>query len=157
MTTPAQPQSGQPQYAQPQYAQPGWGPPPPPYDQAAYGPPVHGPHPGYVLADYRGASKPTESKAVVALVLAMASFTVIPLLPAIAALVVAPSARRSITASQGRLGGDGLLTAARVVSWSNIALVLLAVVVVVVLLMAADGPGVFGDREVDTDLEPYPA
>ena len=177
MTTPAEPPYGQPQppygqpqppYGQPQppYGQPGYGPPPygqPGYGQAplpygppAYGPPAYGPPPGYGLADFRGAPKETDSKAVVALVLAIASFVVFPLIPAIAALVMAPIARRSIAASQGRLSGDGLLTAAKVFAWINIGLVLLAVVLVV-LLVAADGGGVFEDSGDYTDLEPYPA
>ena len=149
-----QPPYGQPGYGQPGYGQPGYG-QPPAFGQPPYGPPGYGP-PGYGLADYRGAPKETESKAVVALVLAIASFVVFPLIPAIASLVMVPVARRSITASQGRLGGEGLLTAAKVFAWINIGLALLAVAFIVFVVVAGEA-GVYGDLEGDTDLEPYPA
>ena len=155
-----QPGYGQPPaFGQPPYVQPGYGQPPafgqPPYGPPGYGPPAYGQHSGYGLADYRGAPKETESKAVVALVLAIASFVVFPLIPAIASLVMVPVARRSITASQGRLGGEGLLTAAKVFAWINIGLALLAVAFIV--FVVAGEAGVYGDLEGDTDLEPYPA
>ncbi len=67
----------------------------------------------------------TSTKAVVALVLAIASFVVCPLIPAIVALVLAPQARDEIAASGGRVGGEGLVTGARVVAWINVGLCVL--------------------------------
>jgi hypothetical protein len=94
----------------------GYGPPPQPYGQG----PGHG-----------GPPQQTSTRAIVALVLAIGSFVVFPLIPAIIALVLASGARDEIDASGGRVGGSGLVTAAKVVSWVNIGLtvggVLLAV------------------------------
>jgi len=64
----------------------------------------------------------TEGSAVAALVCSIVSFVLCPVIPAIAALVIAPGARRKIDASNGRLTGLGLLTAAKWVSWINIVL-----------------------------------
>ena len=94
----------------------GWG-PPPPYAQGAQLP-------------ASAAPVQTEAKAVVALVLAIGSFFVLPLLPAIVALVLARSSQRDIDAAGGRLTGTGLLTAARIVSWINIGLCVLVVVLI---------------------------
>jgi hypothetical protein len=73
----------------------------------------------------------TDSRAVVALVLAVASFVILPLLAAIGALVLARQSRRAIAASRGQLSGDGLVAAARILAWINIALCVLAVLAVV--------------------------
>jgi hypothetical protein len=70
---------------------------------------------------------------VVALVLAISSFVLFPVVPAVVALFVAAAARRDIDASYGRLGGAGLVTAARVVSWINLGLFLVVVVLGVLL------------------------
>ena len=87
---------------------------------AGYGPP-----PGY------GSPQTTETKAVVALVLAVLAYTpAVPFIGAIAALVVARMARRDIEASGGRLVGLGLCTWAVVLSWVHLVLVTLAAVVV---------------------------
>lgn len=101
----------------------GWGPPPP----YAQGGDVAGYGPGYAPV----AMQLTEPKAVVALVLAVGSFVVLPLLPAVAALLLARSSRRDIDASGGRYTGTGLLTAARVLSWINVGLCLLALLLLV--------------------------
>jgi hypothetical protein len=58
----------------------------------------------------------------VALVLSIASFVVCPLIPAVIALVLASQAKQEIAYSGGRVGGDGLVTASRVVAWINIGL-----------------------------------
>ena len=74
----------------------------------------------------------TGSQAIVALVCAIASWVVLPVLPAIAALMIARTAREQIARSGGRLTGDGLVTAAKVIAWANLVLVLLGVILVVV-------------------------
>jgi hypothetical protein len=89
------------------------------------------------------ARQETESKAIIALVCAIGSFLVFPLVPAIVALVLASSARERIDASGGWLTGDGLVTAARVIAWCNIGLsVLLLLLVVVVAVIAFAGVSV---------------
>lgn len=62
----------------------------------------------------------TSSNAIVALILAVVSWAVCPIIPAIVALVLAASAAKEIAASGGRIQGQGLVTAARIVSWVNI-------------------------------------
>lgn len=131
MSTPEDP------YAPPPY---GYGPPP---SSSPYGPPGQGygppPVPGQGAPPYPGWPSPpkTDGTAIAALVLAVSSFVVFPLVPAIVALVLARSADDDIAASGGRLTGEGLLTATRWVAWINIALcagVLLLVLLAFVLL-----------------------
>jgi hypothetical protein len=62
----------------------------------------------------------TSSNAIVALILAVVSWAVCPIIPAIVALVLAASAAKEIAGSGGRIQGQGLVTAARIVSWVNI-------------------------------------
>jgi hypothetical protein len=94
-----------------------------------YGPPVHG---GGRPPAWQGPTA-TGSKAIVALVCALASWVVLPLLPAIAALLIARTARQEIADSGGRLTGGGLVTAAKVIAWANV----VATVLVVLLVAAA--------------------
>jgi hypothetical protein len=117
------------QYGGQQYGQPPAGYGTPPQQQQWSGP---------------GGAPKTESKAIVALVCAIASWVAFPLLPAIAALMLGSSARREIEASGGWLTGDGLVTAAKVIAWANIVLCVLAVVFIVLafgLFAAAAPPG----------------
>jgi len=107
---------------------PGYGPPAGYGPQPGYGPPGYGP-PGY--GGYGPGGQQTEGKAITALVLAIASFLLCPLIPAVVALFLAGAARRDIDASGGRLTGEGLITATRVLSWVNIALSVVAVALVV--------------------------
>lgn len=103
----------------------GYGQPPPGYGQppeygSGYGAPAgYGQPPGWG-APGGGPPPETESKAIIALVLSIVSFFLLPVLPAIAALVLASSSKRDIEASGGRLGGEGMVTAAKVISWINI-------------------------------------
>jgi len=119
----------------------GSGPPPGPSGSGSYGPSPYsqppsrdgapGPYPGQ-----RGPAGPTslEPKAWIALLCAVLAYTpTIPFLGAIAALVLARSARRDILASGGRLTGLSLCTWASVLAWVHLAFVALAVVLVVVL------------------------
>jgi len=138
--SPASGQDGQPSYGQPQpgqySAQPSYGQPQPgqysgqpSYGQPSYGQPQvwHGP-------------AQTESKAIIALVCAIASWVVFPLLPAIAAIMIGKTARREIAASGGRLSGDGLVTASNVIAWANVVvsvLVVIGIVLAIVLFAAA--------------------
>jgi hypothetical protein len=110
---PPPPAEGQPQ--QPPTQQ--WGPPPPgyqPYGQ--YGQPYSGPY----------APRRTEGNAIAALVCAIVSFVLCPVIPAIVALFLASAAKRNIRASNGALEGDSLVTAARIIAWINIGLCVLA-------------------------------
>ena len=115
-------QYGQP-YGQPYGQQPGYGPPPPGWSPA--GPPPPG---------WDGAPQ-TESKAIAVLVLGIASFLVLPVIPAVVALALAPAARRTIRESGGRLTGEGLVTGGVVAAWVNIGLAVLAMLIVFLVLV----------------------
>ena len=95
---------------------------------AAYPPPST--PPGYAATP--GQFPKTSTYAVVSLVLAIGSFVLCPLILSIAALVVASSASKEIDASHGWVTGDGMVTAAKVISWINIALTILVVVVFII-------------------------
>jgi hypothetical protein len=77
----------------------------------------------------------TSSSAIVALVLAIASWAVCPFVFAIVALVFASKADREIQRSGGSLEGGGLSTAAKIVAWINIGVTLAVVVVVIVIVI----------------------
>ena len=85
-----------------------------------------------------------------ALVLAIVSYLVCPVISAIVALVLASQASqasRKIRESGGRLEGKGLVTAARVLSWLNLALALVGGVLAVVFLVIAVNTDTSGDTE----------
>ena len=125
--------------------------PPPPGDQDPYGqqppPPPYGtppppPPPAYGYGQqpygYGGYQAPeTESQAVVALVLAIASWVVCPIIPAVVALVLANNADASIQASGGRKTGEGLTKAARIVAWINIGVYVVGLVLVILIAVIA--------------------
>jgi hypothetical protein len=124
------PPTGQPYGTPPPY------PPPPAYDQpAGYGPgygapPMYGP--GY-------GAPATDGTAIAALILAISSFVVCPVIPAIIALVLAGNAKRTIAASGGAKTGEGLVTAARVISWVNIALAVVVIIGLIALVAVGRG------------------
>ena len=99
------------------------------------GPGAPSPYGGYGAPVWQGPQE-TEGKAIVALVCAIGSFVVVPLIPAVAALIVAGRAQRAIDTSGGRLTGSGLVTAARVTAWINIGLSLVALVLLVLAVVA---------------------
>ncbi len=135
---------------------PGWQPPqeqvpPPPYGSAPYGSAPYGTPPPYGGAGYgyQPYMPPqTEGSAVAALVCSIVSFVICPVIPAIAALVITPGARRKIDASNGRLTGLGLLTAAKWVSWINIVLWIGFALLFVVLIIV----GVMSDTSGSSDF-----
>ena len=131
-----QPPYDQPPHDQPPYGQPGG------YDQpGAYGQPTfdqpggYGPPPQPWVPQVPSGQPRTESKAIVALVCAIGSWVLFPVLPAIAGLLVGNAARRDIRASGGWLTGDGMVTAAKVVAWANIAVTLLGAVLAVLAVV----------------------
>ena len=77
----------------------------------------------------------TSVMAIVALVLAVASFALCPLLPAIASLILAHLADKEIRGSNGALQGQGLSTAAKIVSWVNIGISVAVSIIALVVLV----------------------
>src|SRR5688500_6706664 len=99
--------------------QPGWGvapgqgavPPPPPPGGP---PPAWGQQPGWGQA---GGYAPTAGSATAALVCSILAWVVCPIVLAIVALVLASRAGDEIRTGGGRVGGDGMVTAARIIAW----------------------------------------
>ena len=89
------------------------------------------------------AAPPTAGKATATLVLGIISFVVCPILPAIAALIVGAQADRQIRESGGRLGGEGMVKAGRILAIVHLALS----VVMIPLLLAIAVPTFLGAQE----------
>lgn len=98
-------------------------PPPPAYP--AY-PPQYAPQPAQ-----------TSSNAVIALVLAVGAWVVCPLVLAIVALVFASMGTKEIAASGGRIEGQGLITAAKIVAWINIGVMAAALLIGLAIFLLA--------------------
>jgi len=83
----------------------------------------------------------TSNSAIIALVLSIVAWVVCPIIPAIIALVFANKADKEIAASNGWVTGDGLVTAAKIVSWINIGLYagIIAILLLVGIIAAAVG------------------
>jgi hypothetical protein len=95
---------------------------------------------GYPPAYGYGAYPPqpqTEGDAVAALVLAIVSWTVCPVICAVLALVLANRAEQTINASNGWRTGSGLVTAARVIAWINIGVFAVALVAGIIAIIVA--------------------
>lgn len=107
--------------------QPSYGQQPPYGQQPQYGQPPYGQQPPYGYQAY-GTPPQTEGTAIGALIASILSWVFCPLIPAIVALVMIPGAKRKIDSSGGRLTGDGLLTAAKWISWINIGFYALLIV-----------------------------
>jgi type IV pilus assembly protein PilA len=92
---------------------------------------------------YPPAPTGTAGKATAALVLSILSFVLCPIIPAIAALIVAAKAKKEIDASYGRLGGEGQVKAARILSVVHLVLSVLMIPV----LLAIAVPTFLGARD----------
>jgi hypothetical protein len=126
------------------YGTPGPPPPPSPGSQGYTPPPPgYGPAPGgygtYPSYGYGASPRRTDGTAITALILAIVSFVVCPVIPAIVALAMIPSSRRTIMASGGTVEGLGLLTAAKVIAWIHLGLVLVGVAFLVVAVAISAG------------------
>lgn len=73
-----------------------------------------------------GTALPQQSNtALIALIMGILSFVVLPFVGAIVAIVLGRNARREIQQSGGRLSGDGMALAGIVLGWINIALIVI--------------------------------
>lgn len=111
------------------------------YPPAAYPwyQPPYGQPPPYYAVPVAYAPQETDSSAVAAFVLSIAGWVVVPIIGPVVAVVMASSAKRRIRESAGRVGGQGLATAAQVISWLQLApaALLVAVLLFVILPLAA--------------------
>ena len=138
MSTPDEQPPGQTGYGEPGYGHPGWGPPPQQYGQPGHGQPGYGQQP-YGQAPYYGAApgypygRPTNSLAILSLVLA---FVFAP-----AALVCGVLARQQVQRT-GEEGG-GLALAAIIIGGIGTAL-MVVVLLIWIFALAAIGSGDLG-------------
>ncbi len=114
------PPAGPPPAATPPPPSPQWGQPPASGVASPYAPPR------------------TESTAIAALVLSIASWVVCPIIAAVIALSLAHVAGNKIDASGGRLTGGGLVTAAKIVAWIHLVLVTAVMVAIAIAAVAID-------------------
>jgi hypothetical protein len=77
----------------------------------------------------------TEPLAIVALICAIGSWVLVPVILAIVALVLAQQADRSIAASNGWREGKGMVTAARVLAWIHLGFIVLVILFAVAFLI----------------------
>ncbi len=112
--------------------------PPPTTPPAAYPPDAYPgatyPAPGYGAVPAAPPAPRTSNNAMVALVLAILSYLLCPVVLSIGALIIANSAKREIDGSNGWITGSGMVTASKVLAWINIALVILVIAVGVALI-----------------------
>lgn len=92
-------------------------PAPPPYGPPSFGPPPYG----------YGPMRSTNGKAIAALVCSLAAFVVCPL-TSVAAVILAPQAKREIAAEPDRYDGVGLAVAGQIIGWIGIAGLILSVI-----------------------------
>jgi hypothetical protein len=82
-----------------------------------------------------GYGSQTSSLAVISLIAGIASYFIVPLLGAIAAIITGNMAKKEIDQSQGRLTGSGMANWGRILGWINLALSLVGVCVGIVFLV----------------------
>lgn len=94
------------------------------------------PAPGQPMPYQTGSPVPqTSGNAIIALVLAIASWVVCPIVLAIVALVFASKADREIAANPMLVTGSGVTTAAKVVAWINIGIAAAFLVIGIIVLI----------------------
>ncbi|TXH42640.1 MAG: DUF4190 domain-containing protein [Actinobacteria bacterium] len=124
---------------QPYQGQEGWQQPP-------VGPPgVPAAAPAYQAAPQ------TNNNAIVALVLALVSYVVCPVVSAIVALIFAHKASKEIKASNGWQTGSGMVLAARILAWVNIALSIIGVLIFIAMITIFAANGGFDPNNWPTD------
>lgn len=78
----------------------------------------------------------TSSLAVISLICGIASFFIVPLLGAIAAIITGNMAKKEIRQSAGRLTGEGMATWGMILGWVNIALSLIGLCLAVLVFFS---------------------
>jgi ABC-type spermidine/putrescine transport system permease subunit II len=71
----------------------------------------------------------TSSLAVISLIAGIASFFIVPLLGAIAAIITGHMAKKEISESAGRLTGEGLAQAGLILGWINVGLIITGLII----------------------------
>lgn len=119
------------------------------WDGTAWAASVPPPAPAAPSAPVAGVAPQTSTNAIVGLVLAIVSWVLCPIIPAVAALFVARASTKEIAASNGRIGGAGLNTATRIIAWINIGVSILAGIILAILAIL--GVGIFAGVAASLD------
>ncbi len=125
---PQDPYGGQqppPQPPQQPYGQPVGPPPPQPPVQGSYG---YAPVPQQPVPQ-------TNNNAIIAFVLSLVSWFICPIIAAIVALVFASKAKKEIQLSNGWQTGSSFVTAAKIISWLNIAFSIIGIILYILLVV----------------------
>lgn len=140
---PPPPQSAPP--SQPSYtpAGAGYGPPP------AYSQPY-----GYGVPTYY-VPQQTDGNAIAALVCAIVGFFACPIILSIVALVLAAQSKRRIEESGGALGGEGMVTAAKVMGWIGIGVWGVFLVFYIGIFVLAIGLGSTSSGGTSTEFDEF--
>jgi hypothetical protein len=77
----------------------------------------------------------SSSLAVISLIAGIASFFILPLLGAIAAIITGSMAKKEIRASRGRMSGEGMASAGMILGWINIGLSVIGICLAVLVLV----------------------
>lgn len=77
------------------------------------------------------------SLAVISLISGIASFFIVPLLGAIAAIITGSMAKKEIRQSAGRLTGEGMATWGAILGWVNIAFSVIGICIFVLIFVGA--------------------
>ena len=80
--------------------------------------------------------QPNSSLAITSLVCGLVGWTFLPLIGAIAAVIIGHLAKKEIRESNGALGGDGMALAGLILGYTQIGLVVLAVICVLAFAFA---------------------
>lgn len=91
----------------------------------------------YGQAPPPGYGQQTSSLAVISLISGIASFFIVPLLGAIAAIITGNMARKEIRQSRGRITGDGMANWGMILGWINIALSAVGICLAVLTIAGA--------------------
>jgi hypothetical protein len=92
------------------------------------GPPAPQYMPGFV-------TRKTDELAIVSLICGVASFVILPLLPAIAAIILGVMSRDHIRKSMGRLEGEGLAITGLILGIVNVALIAIGFVIALLIVL----------------------
>lgn len=108
---------------------------PPPVGGYGAPPPAGGyaPAPGYGVP--QTPQPQTNNNAIIALVLAIVSWAVCPIVAAIVALVFASKAKKEIEQSGGWQTGGGFVTAAKIIAWINIVFMIIFGIFYIILIV----------------------
>jgi NADH:ubiquinone oxidoreductase subunit 3 (subunit A) len=80
---------------------------------------------------------PVNTLAVVSLILGIISFSILPLIGAVAAVVTGHVARQQIKARPYTFGGEGFATAGLILGYAHLALVFISLVLIIIALIMA--------------------